>query len=117
MMLYMSLDATRFFAIPEGEELPPGDTVVRRPLNPPERSELDALSKWEISRQEGLALAKSQLDTTAMSTFEAQILDLQAQLQQPETRDGLRKVAAGLKKLGLAARERRLAREARRSQT
>jgi hypothetical protein len=113
MKLYLSLDSSRCFALPDDQALPPGDTVVRRLMHPPERSDLDALSQWEIPREEGLELAKTLLDGSAMAKFEAQILELQADLRKPETQAGLRKVAEGLKKLGQDARARRLAREAR----
>ena len=59
MKLYLSLDSSRCFALPDDQELPDGDTVVRRLMHPPERSDLDALSQWEIPREEGLALAES----------------------------------------------------------
>ena len=113
MKLYLSLDSSRVFALPDNQELPPGETVVRRLMHPPEKSDLDALSQWEIPREEGLELAKSMLSGSAMAKFEAQNLELQADLRKPETQEGLRKVARGLKKLGQDARARRLAREAR----
>ena len=113
MKLYLSLDASRCFALPDDEALPPGDTVVRRLMHPPERSDLEALSQWEIPRDEGLALAKQQLGDTPVGRFEEQVLALQEALRSPETQAGLRQVAEGLKRLGEAARARRLARAAK----
>ena len=113
MKLYTSLDASRFFALPDDCALPPGDSVVRRLMAPPEHADLEALAQWEVSRDEGLELAKTVLDTSAMGRFEQHLLDLQRDLRKPETQKGLRKVAEGLKRIGEAARERRRARKAR----
>lgn len=113
MKLYISLDSSRFFSLPDDQDLPPGETVVRRLMHPPEKSDLDALAQWEIPREEGLALAKTLVDTTPMGRFEEHVLELQEALQKPETQAGLRKVGEGLKKLGQDARRRREAREAR----
>jgi len=114
MKLYLSLDSSRCFALPDDQELPAGETVVRRLMHPPEKSDLDALAQWEIPREEGLELAKKQLKETPMGRFEEQVLELQAAMRNPETQEGLRKVAEGLKKLGQDARKRREARKARR---
>ena len=88
--------------------------MVRRLMCPPERSDLDALAEWEISREEGLKLAKERVDTTPMGRFEERILELQNSLRNPKTQEELKKVAEGLKRIGQAARARREARRARR---
>ena len=113
MKLYLNLDSSRCFALPDDQELPAGETVVRRLMHAPEYADLDALTQWEIPREEGLELARSMLGTSATAKFEAQILELQEDLRKPETREGLNKVAEGLKKLGQDARARRLARKQR----
>lgn len=107
MQIYLTLDAARFFVVPDDASPAPGTTLVRRLISEPAHVDLDALAQWEVPREEGLALARAALPGDALGRFEAQVLALQESLAEPATRERLTALAATLKKLGTDARARR----------